>query len=205
MKFDASKIIEYYNNLNDQARYCLLVVAVFLVVLLDVIFLVLPQMADIAKVHDQIKQMSENTQEVLADRGQTNQLKGHLEVLRSQYNALNLKVRTIQEIPTILSTISSIANKYGVNIDKLVPKKEQQEVLKEPALDGKYYALPIVMKAHGGYHMFGHFLNKLENENLYFIVKDFIIQNDDKDPKSRLFSMTINIILVDRSSMSKNI
>ena len=46
--------------------------------------------------------------------------------------------------------------------------------------------------------MFGRFLNKLENEDLYFILKDFIIQNDEKDPNTHLFSLTIKIILVDR-------
>jgi hypothetical protein len=64
--------------------------------------------------------------------------------------------------------------------------KSQQETLTSSA-DGKYYALPVVIKARCGYHMFGRFLNKLENEDLYFIMKDFIIQNDDKDPNTHAF------------------
>ena len=47
--------------------------------------------------------------------------------------------------------------------------------------------------------MFGHFLNKLENEDLYFIMKDFIIQNDEKNTNTHLFSLTIKIILVDKA------
>ena len=43
--------------------------------------------------------------------------------------------------------------------------------------DSQYYALPIVIAAHSGYHMFGHFLNKLESGNLLFMVHDLRIED----------------------------
>ncbi len=197
MKFDLSKILEYFNNLNDQARYAILGSVVFLIILLDVFLLVLPQISGIANVNDQMRKMSEDTQQVLTDRQRINQLRKNLREARVQLSSLSLKVRPIQEVPAILSTISSIAKEYGVKIDQLVPEKDRQEDL-TAAADGKYYALPIVIKAHCGYHMFGRFLNKLESEDLYFIMKDFIIQNDEKDTNTHLFSLTIKIILVDK-------
>jgi len=199
MKFDFSKILAHFNNLNDQARYGILGGVVFLVILLDVFFLVLPQIGGIADINDKITKLSADTQQVLADKERINQLRQNLDDGRLQLRALSVKVRSIQEVPAILSTISSIANEYGVKIEQLVPEKDDQETLSADAQD-KYYALPIVLKAHSGYHAFGRFLNKLENENLYFIVKDFIIQNDDKDANARSFSLTIKIILVDRGS-----
>ncbi len=192
------KILESFNKLNDQARYCAFVVVVFMIILLDVLLLVLPQMGSIANISDQIKKMSEDTEEVYADRGRDNQLKKDLQKERLQLKALSIKVRPIQEMPVILSDISSIANEYGVKIDQLVPEKTQQEVL-TTAADGKYYALPVVIKVRCGYHKFGHFLNKIENENMFFIMKDFIIQNDEKDTNAHLFSMTLEMILVDRA------
>jgi Tfp pilus assembly protein PilO len=192
-----TKILEYFNNLNDQVRYSILGGIVFLIILLDIFLLVVPQIDGIANVNDQIRKMTEDTQQVLTDRQRIIQLRKNLQDARVQLNSLSMKVRLIQEVPAILSTISSIANEYGVKIDQLVPEKNQQEPLKA-AMDGKYYALPVVIKAHCGYHMFGRFLNKLENEDLFFILKDFIIQNVEKDPNMHLFSLTINIILVDR-------
>jgi Tfp pilus assembly protein PilO len=178
-------------------RYSILGGIVFLIILLDIFLLVVPQIDGIANVNDQIRKMTEDTQQVLTDRQRIIQLRKNLQDARVQLNSLSMKVRLIQEVPAILSTISSIANEYGVKIDQLVPEKNQQEPLKA-AMDGKYYALPVVIKAHCGYHMFGRFLNKLENEDLFFILKDFIIQNVEKDPNMHLFSLTINIILVDR-------
>lgn len=197
MKLDLSKILEYFNNLNDQARYGLLAGVVFLVILLDVFLLILPQMGGIAHINSQIKQMSEDTRQVLTDRQRINGLKKNLQEERDQLNVLSRKVRTLQEVPAILGTISSVANEYGVKIDQLAPEKNQQEAL-STALGSKYYALPVVIKAHGRYHMFGRFLNALENGDVSFILKDFVIQNDERDTDTRLFSLTIKIILVDK-------
>jgi Tfp pilus assembly protein PilO len=197
MKLDLNKIIEQFNSLNDQARYAVLGGVVLLIILLDVFLLVLPQIGGIGDVNDQIKKMSDDTQEVLTDRLRIRQLRKNLQATRDQYNALNAKVRPIQEVPVILSTISSIANEYGVKIDQLVPDKSREQTLKAASAD-KYYALPVLIKARCGYHMFGHFLNKLENADMYFIMSDFIIQNDGQNTDSHLFSLTINVVLVDK-------
>ena len=198
MNLNLNKIIELYNKLNSQARYGILGGVAFAILLLDVFFLVLPQIGSIAHLNEQIKTMSDGTREVLTDRQRLLQLKKNLQLTRDQLNALNSRVRPVQEVPAILSTISSIANEYGVKIDQLIPAKTQQETLKSP-LEGKYYALPVVIKARCGYHMFGRFFNKLENENMYFIVKDFIIQNDGAETNSHSFSLTIKLILVDHN------
>jgi Tfp pilus assembly protein PilO len=197
MKLDLNKIVGQFNSLNDQARYAILGGCVLLIILLDVFLLVMPQIGGISDVNDQIKKMSDDTQEVLTDRMRIRQLRKNLQATRDQYNALNSKVRPIQEVPVILSTISSVANEFGVKIDQLAPDKSREQTLKAASAD-RYYALPVLIKARCGYHMFGHFLNKLENGDMYFIMSDFIIQNDGQNTDSHLFSLTINIILVDK-------
>ncbi len=198
-------IFKSFNSLSDQVRYAILGGVVFLIIAVDVFFLVLPQISGIDGVNDQIKKMSGDTQQVLTDRQRTNQLKKNLLDQNVQLGSLSRKVRPIQEVPAILSAISGIANEYGVKIDQLVPEKNLQETLMTTA-EGKYYALPIVIKARCGYHMFGRFLSKLENQDMYFIMKDFIIQNDAQEPNTRLFSLTIKIILVDRAwVLAKNL
>jgi len=199
MKMDLSKILEAFNSLNEQARYSILGGVVVLVLLLDVFLLVLPQCGSIVDINDQIKTLSTDTAQVLTDKQRINQLKKSLDQTRSTLEAMNIKIRPLQEVPAILDTISRIANEYEVKIDKLVPQKQEQESLTQ-AEEGHYYALPIVIQARCGYHMFGRFLNKLENENLYFSLKDLVVQNDEKNPRTHLFTLTINIILVDKSA-----
>lgn len=202
---DLSKIFEAFNNLNEQARYSILGCVVVLVLLLDVFLLVLPQCGSISDINDQIKTLSTDTAQVVTDKQRIDQLKKSLEQTRLTLEAMNLKIRPLQEVPAILETISRIANEYDVKIDKLVPQKQEQESLTKSE-DGHYYALPIVIQARCGYHMFGRFLNKLENEDLYFSLKDLLVQDDEKNPRIHLFSLTINIILVDKpTAPSKNL
>lgn len=202
---DLSKIFEAFNNLNEQARYSILGGVVVLVLLLDVFLLVLPQCGSISDINDQIKTLSTDTAQVVTDKQRIDQLKKSLEQTRLTLEAMNLKIRPLQEVPAILETISRIANEYDVKIDKLVPQKQEQESLTKSE-DGHYYALPIVIQARCGYHMFGRFLNKLENEDLYFSLKDLLVQDDEKNPRIHLFSLTINIILVDKpTAPSKNL
>ncbi len=197
MKIELNKTLDQFNRLNQQARYGIFGGLVFLVVLLDLFFLVGTQTSGISDMGDQIKKLAEDTQEVLTDRPRVGQLRKSLEATRQQMEVISAKVRPVQEVPSILSTISSIANMYGVKIDQMVPDKAMQESLTASRGD-KYYVLPIVIRARCGYHMFGRFLNKLESENMFFLVNDFIIQNEGKDTTTHLFSMTIKLVLVDQ-------
>ena len=176
-------------------RYLMLAAVVLLIILLDVFLLALPQWASINDMSDQSTKLTQDTQQVLVDRQRINLLKKNLKLNSLQLKALSDKVRSVSEVPGILATISSIANEYGVKIDQLAPDKSHQETLKTPASE-KYYALPVLIRARCGYHMFGRFLNKLEKENFYFIMKDFIIQSDEANPHIHSFSLTIKLILV---------
>jgi Tfp pilus assembly protein PilO len=193
------KIIESFNKLNEQTRYGLLIFAVVVIILLDVLLLALPQMAAIGQANDKAKDLAANIQQVLTDSGRMALLKKNLETTRVQFNALSNKVRTTQEVPVILDTISSVANEYGVKIEELVPETDRLTALTRTP-QSQYYALPVSIKARGAYHNFGRFINKLENSDLFFIMKDFIIQNDAADPHTHLYSLTINLVLADRGA-----
>jgi len=197
MNPELKKILDSFNKLNDQTRYAVLGGVVLLVILLDVFFLAVPQIGSITDVNGQISKIGTDTEQVKTDMARIKVLKKDLQDKRDQLKILSGRVRLTQEVPAVLSAISSIANEYGVKIDQLTPQKNHQEALTTDG-DDKYYSLPIVIKASSGYHNFGHFLNRLENEDMFFITKDFVIQNDSKAANARQYSMTIDIILVDR-------
>lgn len=198
MSLDPKRLLDRYNKLSDQTRYCALVGAIFLVILLDIILLVLPQISSIADVDAQVKKLEEDTRQVSADKMRTSLLKANLQDTRDRLERLNAKVRMLQEVPAILGIISSAANENGVLIEGLVPAKSMQETLVR-APEGQYYALPVVIRARGGYHKFGKFLSDLENGDLYFSIKDFAVQHDGKNPATHTFSLTIKLILLEKA------
>ncbi len=196
MKFDLTKILELYNNLNDKMRYGIFAGVVFLVILLDLFLVALPQLGSITSMNDQIKKMSDDTHEVIVDKQRIGLLRKNLQESRNKASALSIKVRPIQEVPAILSAISSDAKEFGVKIDQLTPEYNQVETLNTVG-DTKYYALPVLIRAHCGYHNLGHFLNEMENGDMFFMMKDFIIQNTDKTTSVHSIDMTIKIVLLD--------
>ncbi|MDE2027119.1 MAG: type 4a pilus biogenesis protein PilO [Candidatus Omnitrophica bacterium] len=192
------KVIDAFNKLSEQSRYGVVIFIVILIVLLDVVFLALPQLGSIGAANNKIRDMGENTRQIMTDKARIGSLKKNLEETRLQFTSLSNKVRALQEVPAILTTISSVANQYGVQIDQLVPDQSGQQALTKTP-EAQYYALPVTIKARGGYHNFGRFINKLENSELFFIMKDFIIQNEAANPNRHVFSLTINLILADRT------
>ena len=200
MKFDLTKILESFNNLNAQARYGIFGAVVELILAADVFLLALPQCRSIGEIDKQIKKTSEDTLQILKDKQRIKQIRKNLEETRLKLEAMNNKVRSVQEVPAVLETISRVAQENGVKIEQLMPDKPKQESLTVSA-DGRYYALPVMIQARCGYHKFGVFLNKLEHEELYFILKDLTVQHDDKLTNGHSFALTIKIILVDKTKI----
>jgi Tfp pilus assembly protein PilO len=188
------KILDAFNGFNERARYGVLAGVAVLVLSIDGFFLVLPQIGSITDIKTQIDQLAQDTEQVSDAEGQIGRLKKGLQQQRAQLEDLNARIRPLQEVPAILSVVSGIADQFGVKIDQLLPEKDRQTSIGS-ASEGRFYSLPIAVKARGGYHKFGRFLNKLENQEIFFTLDDFIVQNDGKDPNVQSFSMTIRLIL----------
>lgn len=191
------KIIEGYNGLEVKFRYGIFGGLLLMVFALDYFSVMAFQLDYLKKSDEEIKTLVQEIGQVKADKLFIAQMKKSLDVPRRQLVAMSEKVRSVQAVPIVLEEISRLANEFGVKIDQLTPQKDAQELL-ITAPEGKYYALPIVIQARSGYHMFGHFLNRLERQDLYFSVRDLRIEADEKDPNNQLISMVIKVILVDK-------
>ena len=199
MKFDIQPLIERFNGLDIRARYAVFAACVLAAAGLDYAFIIRAQMHGLEKTDRDIQTVSTDLEHVKADIQRVRQIKQGLETSRSQLQTLNDKIHPVQEVPLILEDISRTANEFHVNIDQLTPLKEAQEAL-VTAADAKYYALPIVIGARSGYHMFGHFLNKLESGNLLFIMKDLHMEGGGgKDGNNLTVQAVLKVILVDRT------
>jgi len=201
-KFDLKPLVNRFNALDERARYTIFGLFLVVVVGLDYFLVLRLQAGFLRKVGEGITTLSQDTARVRADAQRINDIKKGLEDMRSQLQALNNKVRPLQEIPAVLSDIARIANDSGVSIDQLVPAKEGPESLLTSG-DTKYYALPIVVSAHSGYHMFGRFLNKLESGNLLFLVRGLRMETGDIPANNLAVQATLKVVLADRAEVKK--
>ncbi len=196
MKIDAGKLVEKFNALDLKLRYGILGIAVVWIMLLDYALIMQFQVRALSKMKQEIATLKADTDRVKNESQRITQIMRNASGMQGQVQKFNTKIRSLQEVPLVLDEISRIANTNKVTIDQITPAKEGQE---EMVTIGsiKYYALPIVITARSGYHMFGRLLNELENAQLLFIVKDLRIQPSEK-PNSLAVGVTLKVILMDK-------
>ncbi len=200
MKINVQDIIRRINRADIKVRYGIFAGILLAAFALDCFLLMGPQIRSLKGLGEAIKTTSADVQRVSNDLQRIQQIKDGLNSSRTELEAMSLKVRSLQEVPVILEEISRTANQFHVKIDKVKPLPESQEALIS-APEGKYYALPIVIQAVCGYHMFGHFLNTLESGHLFFILRDWHMEAGPEAGKGLLVQATLKMILIQKSAL----
>ncbi len=203
MSFNLSPLVERFNRLDIKLRYALFVFVLIALVGLDYTFLIRAQVGELRVIDEQVKKITQDTAQVNAEIQRINQVKSDLDKMRVQLEEFNSKVRFVQDVPVLLEDIARLANESGVGIDRIVPVIKNQVALTS-GTEVKYYSLPIVIDARSGYHMFGRFLNQLENSDLMFMLNDLRIE-EDKTKLADVLSIrsTLKIILAEKSGEVK--
>ena len=197
MKINAQNIIRGINGADIRVRYGIFAGILLAAFALDYFLLMGPQIRSLKGLGKATKTTSADVQRVSNDLQRIQQIKDGLNSSRADLEAMSLKVRSLQEVPVILEEISRTANQFNVKIDQVKPLPESQETLIS-APEGKYYALPIVIQARSGYHMFGRFLNTLESGHLFFTLRDWHMEAGPEVGKGLLVQATLKVILMEK-------
>ena len=198
MKIDLSQIIGKFNALPLNARYGVFAGILLAIFVLDVITVINFQWGSLQAIGNENQTLQESIDHLNSDLQRLNQMKDGLQKSRSQLEALNIKIRPLGEVPSILEDISLIANQRGVKIEQLIPQTESPQVLVSSD-SVKYYALPIVIQATSGYHMFSRFINQLELANLFFTLGQLTIENRGADINHHNINATLKVVLSDKN------
>ena len=199
MKIDISvqNIVRMVNAADIRVRYGIFAGILLAVFALDYFLVLNFQVRSLARTKGEIKTVSVDIDRVGNDMQRIDQIKQGLVNSRAQLDAASQKIRWVQEVPVILEEISRTAHAFDVTIDQIKPLPESQETLIS-APEGKYYALPIVIQARCGYHMFGRFLNTLESGNLFFSLRDLRMEAGQDAAKGLVVAATLKVILAEK-------
>lgn len=188
------KNIDFKNFDFQKHSKLILSIAAVLIIILDFFFIMGPQIRWLKSLNPKIKQLK-------TDIEQTNKDIALIAQLREQYRASNKDMAEIEkrvpleeDIPVILENISTAANNAMIKISQIIPMKEEKEAILGTQT-GKYYRIPISIEAQGGYHLFGKFLNVLENSEIFMSVNRLEITPSAKDYKRHNINLTINTFI----------
>ncbi len=187
---DFSGLLE---KINEKNFYYIFTGSLLLIFLLYYFVLIRPQLNAFWKITPEIKDLSENIAKTQNDINNLQNYKNKVDQLKLKLETMRAKVKSRQEVPIILEKISRIANENNVKIDQIMPESTDMSLLLSDN-QNKYFSLPIVVEADSSYHAFGKFLNKLEQDEIFFRTAMFSI-NSQSNSRTNKVKLTLNTIV----------
>ena len=182
-----------FTNLDEKNRYYIFTGILVFVFLIDYFIIMHPQLGTLSKLALDNKSLSEEIDDSKSEIQKLGLYKKQIERAEEKLKATSGKIRPREAVPLVLENISRIANKNGIKIEQMVPQSGDQKILTSTK-ERKYYSLPIVVDAKGGYHNFGRFLNQMENEGLYLAVTSFSLTSGGES-KTHSIKFTLKAIV----------
>ncbi|OGW75003.1 MAG: hypothetical protein A2Z72_00575 [Omnitrophica bacterium RBG_13_46_9] len=182
---DFSKILKNIPTIElDKAKKRILLIyasALLLTVVLYFILFLRPTLAKLFEIIPELKELRQNIKVVRDDLRFEEKLKTRLEGLQEVLGEYENKLSREKELPKFLENLSKMARSSGVKILGITPliRTEKQ---KSGAGD-IYQEVPIIIGAQSGYHEFGAFINRLENDPRYMQISDIKMQASRNNPR----------------------
>lgn len=196
-KVTLEDLIGRFNGLDIKIRLGFFVGILLLVLTIDYFAVLQFELRGLRLTAESIKNTEEDIAKLQADQARLGQIKNTLNKVKEDFNKMQGKIRSLQELPMILEDLSKMAVAAHLTVDQITPSREGQEDFATIA-GVKYFALPVVVTAHCGYHNFGQFLNTVENSNVMFLLKDLRLEGSEKQNSAVSVTATLKVIVADR-------
>ena len=192
---DFQQLVGKMKALPPKYFFMVLGLVVVVVVALDVFLVARPQINSVMVLNDKAQQLKADIDALTDNKLRLPKYRSNLEDAQRQMKDFEAMVHKEDAIPSVLKTISTLANAYGVKIDQLVPQKSDGVVLAQNG-DGKYGSLSIMVRARSGYHDLGRFLNRLEQEHVFWQLEAIDITADDQALGRHVIKMQMKILVL---------
>lgn len=198
MKVDLNTIVEKFNSLEVPARFGIFGAVLGVLFLIDFFTVMGLQRMLLKNTTTRIEKLKADLERVSSDKQRIGQMQQGLANSKKDVDSVSGKIHLLSEMPTILEDISRVAGETGFKLDQLTPLRDKQEKLTEA--DGVvYYGLPVSLEARASFHTFGKFLNRLEGDNIYFSLKDVVMEPDVKSGNVVSIRAVLKVILVEKN------
>ena len=192
---DLSQLLGKMKAMPPKYFFTVLGLAVVVLVALDVLLIARPQINSLFVLNDKARQLKADIDQLSDNKLRLSKYRSNLEDAQRQMKDFEAMVHKEGEIPSVLKAVSTLANDYGVKIDQLVPQKSDGVVLVQNG-DGKYGTLSIMVRARAGYHDLGRFLNRLEQEHVFWQLDALDIVADDQQLGRHVVKMQMKILIL---------
>ena len=181
-------------QVQEKHRHYVLGGLLFFIFFFFYLLIISPQLRIFIKLGPEITSLSKDIKQARDDMRNMEKYRMEVSDLREKMKWHGSKILSKEEIPTILENISRLANDAKVQITQIMPIRESQKLVLDNE-DGKYYSLPILINARGGYHNIGQFYNHVETDKIFMSIDDFDIAANNEDPAKHSLKMTVKVFV----------
>ncbi|MFH1360300.1 MAG: type 4a pilus biogenesis protein PilO [Candidatus Omnitrophota bacterium] len=190
--------------IDDKNRNWILGGAMLAIFLFDYFVIMQPfQLAPLLKMNPKIDIAKKNHKKALFDIKNVDQYKKDLEGAKEKMGEVGTRILSKEEIPKILDNISRLAMESNILINQIMPLKDsQKKVLQND--EGEYYSISILISVRGGYHELGHFINRVETDEIFMTINDFDVVANSNDSMRHSVKLTINAFILKKTEKEKS-
>ncbi len=191
------QISRVVTKINEQNPF--LVVGISVGVLLVIFYLLFFQ----AKIKEttvltaEIGNLQQTLDETKNNLARLNQYNQELLNLRQKINFLSKKIKSKEEIPAALESLSRVASENGVKIEQMMPDEGRSDIVLSND-EGNFTAIPVVIGARSSYHDFGRFINKLEDAGIFLGITDFGVMTNSADSNQHLVKLVLRLVFFEK-------
>ncbi len=190
-------MLDKLKELEAKYLYMILTGIIIVIVVFDIFTLMRFQLKLVNSLNAKSSQLSKDIIDLTTNKQRLAQFKSQLEIARHRRESFDLMVHRKDKVPMVLKKISSIANEQGVNVIQLMPQKLSAAPLIKNE-DGAYYSMDISVRLRAGYHQFGKFLNRMEQDRLFWQIDELSLEADQKDPQRQDIKMNMKILILEK-------
>lgn len=129
--------------------------------------------------------------------------KNHIQHLSSQRDLLRLEHADLQRmivskdgIPVVLDRISSVAGRYGVQVNQILPRPmEDKPLLKRK--EGVYFSQRVQVQLRAGYHDFARMLDELMRQGVFWKIDELQITAGESEQRHTI-EMILRVLILEK-------
>ncbi len=156
-----------------------------------------PQLEHLNSINPQIDILKTQLSEAKENISRFSGYQAEATQLKQKFKNSGYKILAREEVPALLESISTLAVKNKIRIEKIMAVKGGQELLQSNK-EGKYYSFPVKLEGRGGYHDIGRFIDQLEKDEVFKSISALGISSNKDDELHHAFNLTIKSVVIDK-------
>ena len=191
MKDETLKVIA---KINEKNPYYLVIGALVFLLIMDYFLIMRFQLGALSALGPRRLEIADQFRQLESGLSRMDKNQEQILALNEKLASLEKRIKTTNEIPSILEEISRAANQRKVVIEQIIPDTNLgNSVLKMSG--GQYYFLPIAIEARSRYHDFARFLNDMEETGVMLKVGQMNISGTADNPRIHRIRVNVQAVI----------